>query len=521
MYKILLVDDEIVIREGIRNNIDWQSTDFTLVGEASDGETALPLLEDLKPDILLTDIRMPFLDGLSLARMVKSNHPSIKIIILSGHDEFQYAKEAIAIGVEDYLLKPFSSTELLQTLNQVAQQIQTEIEQQNDIKSLRQQIIQTTIIRREEWLNDLVAGLIPFTNAVEQSKEMGIDLIAKKYVITIIDLNAQEGYSQELIQTRLMLKKVLRDLQDTIIFSQGAERQILLIKQRTSIDIRDRLEVILNEIQQKVGKNSHCQLIIGRGTPVDRITELPLSYEGALRNLGDDQLIPHSDREVLSLIPIKAAKLGDKLPYIQGKDVDELIKGYKEFLESIPGHSSFICNYLLGSLLVTASEMIVDMGDNPEEIIPGYLQKERQQSIVQSKDQFCHHIQELILTITRYRDSHDKHKHYSLVQRAKRFIDGQYTDTNLSLHMVAEFVKVSPNHFSTVFAQEMGVTFIEYVTNMRIDRAKYLLLTTDKRSSDIGYEVGFSDPHYFSFIFKKTTSISPREFRSEKNTTLT
>ena len=129
MYKVFLVDDEIVVREGIRNNIPWEKTAFILTGEAPDGEIALEMILDIKPDILITDIKMPFIDGLTLSRIVKKNMPWIKIIILSGHDEFNYAREAISIGVEEYLLKPVSSEEMLKTLNKISRRIDEEKEE--------------------------------------------------------------------------------------------------------------------------------------------------------------------------------------------------------------------------------------------------------------------------------------------------------------------------------------------------------------------------------------------------------
>ena len=120
MYKVFLAEDEIVVREGIRNSIPWEKIPYTLIGEAPDGEIALSMIQDLKPDILLTDIRMPFMDGLALSRIAKKSLPWLKIIILSGHDEFQYAREAISIGVEEYLLKPVSVQDMIKALDKVA-----------------------------------------------------------------------------------------------------------------------------------------------------------------------------------------------------------------------------------------------------------------------------------------------------------------------------------------------------------------------------------------------------------------
>ena len=129
MYSVFIVDDEGIVREGIRNKIDWENTDFSVAGEAADGEIALSMIQDIKPDILITDIKMPFMDGLELAKMVKKSQPWVRIIILSGHDEFEYAKKAISLGIDDYLLKPFTSEEVISSLKKSAALIDKERQQ--------------------------------------------------------------------------------------------------------------------------------------------------------------------------------------------------------------------------------------------------------------------------------------------------------------------------------------------------------------------------------------------------------
>ena len=127
--KVFLVEDEIVVREGIKKNINWQQEGFEFAGEASDGELAYPLIQSAKPDILITDIKMPFMDGLELSRLVKKELPDIKILVLSGYNEFEYAKEAINIGITEYLVKPISGAKLLETVKKVAITIEEERQQ--------------------------------------------------------------------------------------------------------------------------------------------------------------------------------------------------------------------------------------------------------------------------------------------------------------------------------------------------------------------------------------------------------
>ena len=140
MYSVFIVDDEIIVRDGLRRKIDWEHSQFSFAGEAGDGEIALSMIQDIKPDILITDIRMPFMDGIELARAVKKLQPWIKIIILSGHDEFDYAKKTIAIGVEDYILKPFTLEELMASLNRVAESLDKQKQQFTDIDRMKKEL---------------------------------------------------------------------------------------------------------------------------------------------------------------------------------------------------------------------------------------------------------------------------------------------------------------------------------------------------------------------------------------------
>ena len=158
MYKVFLVDDEIVVREGIRFNFPWDETQFVLAGEAPDGEIALSMLQDIKPDILITDIRMPFMDGLALCRHVTRTMPWIYIIILSGYDDFAYAREAISVGVKEYLLKPVSGQELRVVLDRIALRIQEDKRQQANLRVFREQIASSSRYLKEKLLIDLFSG---------------------------------------------------------------------------------------------------------------------------------------------------------------------------------------------------------------------------------------------------------------------------------------------------------------------------------------------------------------------------
>jgi len=185
-YKVFFVEDEIVTREGVRDNVDWQASGFAFCGEAADGEMALPLIRTTRPDVLITDIKMPFMDGLQLCKIMRESMPWVKIVILSGHDEFEYAQKAINLGATDYLLKPVTVEKLHQVLHKLAAQLDQEKKEQENLKKLQEQIEENQAMLRERLLLKLVVGAISSTEAIETGQMLGLDLIARCYLVVIL-----------------------------------------------------------------------------------------------------------------------------------------------------------------------------------------------------------------------------------------------------------------------------------------------------------------------------------------------
>ena len=179
--KVFLVEDEMVIRRGIKNSIDWEKEGYIFCGEASDGELAYPMIIKEKPDILITDIRMPFMDGLELCKLVKKELPNIKILILSGYDEFDYAKEAIRLGVTEYLLKPISSGKLLEALNGVSESIRREKEDKDLVRKYMEEMRENTEHEKQKFFEQMIAGNLSMADALETGKKYEMSLSAGMY----------------------------------------------------------------------------------------------------------------------------------------------------------------------------------------------------------------------------------------------------------------------------------------------------------------------------------------------------
>lgn len=524
MYSVFLVDDEVVVREGIRNNIPWEETEYTLAGEAPDGEMALAILKDLKPDILITDIRMPFLDGLALARIVKKTQPWIKIIILSGHDEFSYAQEAISIGVEEYLLKPVSSANMLDCLHKVALRLEEEKKQRNDTERLKRRVLSSNDLLREKWLCDLVAGAAGAGSVFEQAREFSVDIVSQSYSIAIAELCCDKPDSAELDRARGIIESLVSASEEIISFSSGVDTITFIIKGGDSEAVEESAYSLAQGIKFEAERNTGILLSVGIGSCVHRLGSLPQSWseaKNALKYLsatgrhmivGVNDIHPATDS---AHADVGADPVVIRLRHATEEDVDCIVEQYSGILNDSGSRHGNIAYYLLYDIIVAGRKLAVEFGGTYTDIFPQDLQPGDISTIAESPESFRAEVRRILRRIIALRTAREGSGHNTVIQRAKRYIQEHFADPDISLNTVAAEVNYSPNHFSTVFSQEAGETFIEYLTCTRITRAKQLLSSTALRSSEVAYEVGYNDPHYFSFLFKKTTGQSPREFRTE------
>lgn len=524
---MFLVEDEIVVREGIRSSISWEKTRFNLIGEAPDGEMALSMLKDLKPDILLTDIRMPFMDGLALARIVRKTQPWIKIVIISGHDEFKFAKEAISLGVEEYLLKPVSADDMLTCLEKIADQIEEEKQELESIEVLRQQAQSSTDVKREKWLASLVCGEVSAEKAIDMAHFHGIDMIAKGYMVLIAEIDLPASDFSQLEKIRRILAAYDVSAQEIIGFPQGVNQYVFIVKDNGEESLEETAYSLAQGLVFEVQRKTLGKILVGIGLPAERIAGIPKSFSeanAALRHIGISgrkQIIGFSDMQSGVQVVQRSGSdpVADRLRVLTSGDIECFIAQYEEMLGKNDNQASYIGYYLLYDLVVAATTVVREFGGNPAEIFSSNYSHDLIIKIASDRNSFSAEIRRILHAIQTLQKALSVDAHFSMIQKAKIYIDSHFSDSDISLHVVASQVYVSPNHFSTIFSQESGETFIDYLTCVRIENAKKLLRTTRKKSADIAYESGFNDPHYFSFIFKKKTGISPREYRSEENQT--
>ena len=188
MYKLLLVDDEVDVREGLLSEIDWEKHGFAVEGTAENGREAMELIDRLSPDVVLTDISMPFMDGLALSDWIRREHPAVRIVLLSGYDEFEYAQRAIKLDIDEYILKPFDAEQIVQVLNKVKDRLDVEIARRKDMELLRKHYLTSLPVLRETFLISLLSRKLPISQIVEKARGYELDLKGKQYVVSAVSL---------------------------------------------------------------------------------------------------------------------------------------------------------------------------------------------------------------------------------------------------------------------------------------------------------------------------------------------
>ena len=515
MMKVFLVDDEIAIRENLRNSFPWEENGFLLVGEAPDGEMALPMIRDLNPDILLTDIRMPFMDGMALCAEVKRLLPWIGVVILSGYDDFAYAQKAISLGVREYLLKPVTPQELGSALRRVAGQIAEERRAQERMASLRRDVVSGNQFLREKLLASLFTeegDRFEDEQLMRQMRAMGVNLAAGCYVVIDIAFSLKDA-------DRATARAALSDLAEAsggTVFTCGmAHGARALVLGDNEADAEERAYSFAASAALLPQLKDCADLMLSIGDTVTDYYDIRKSMQSARhvrhaaagqgagrRIIGVEEL----DDETTTLDSLDLSPLYERLQYAPAEELDAILAEYTRSLDSGDG-VELAMGYLRIAAVIAARRIASDAGADPQRALDEGLIADALRA--DSPDG----LKALLLAAFDCRDRSGRGLGQTPVGRARAFLSRRFSDPNLMLQDVAGEVGMSQSHFSTVFAQETGLTFTQYLTALRIGKAKELLSATAMRSSEIAFAVGYNDAHYFSYLFKKQTGVTPSEYR--------
>lgn len=543
MLKIFLAEDEVIVRETIKRMIPWEDLGVELVGEAADGEMALPLLLRQKPDLLITDIKMPFMDGLTLAKVAKKEIPGLKVVILSGYDDFNYAKQAINIGVEDYLLKPITKNALIERLTEIRSRYEHEKTQKEYYEKFHREMQAYEKNSSRDFFEALVSGSMDMMEIYRRSEKLGLDIVAEAYNVLIFTMNCEEdfsgqreGYSEWEAESLELLEEFFSENTSAMLFRCNIFSYGVLIKGQKET-IEENTRSCVSEIQRILDrKEQKRQWFVAAGEPVERLSQIQKSYYSASRAfsqryLYDENILYYDEMASME----KKNVTEDDSTYLQKVDVNALnpvilqkflsnglleetenfVKDYFYAIGQEPLESLVFRNYVTLNVRFSVMSFLKEIGCDTRT-----LEQEDTEDVLsessKSLENAIAYAKKIISQAIALRDQNSGNKNRSILKTAVDFIDSHYMEEDMSLNKAANAANVSANHFSALFSQNMGQTFIEYLTNLRMNKAKEYLRCTSMRSSEIAGEIGYKDAHYFSYLFKKTQGMTPSDYRKAR-----
>ena len=534
MLKVFLVEDEFVIREGIKNNIDWESHGYEFCGEASDGELAFPMIQKLKPDIVITDIRMPFMDGLTLCRLIKKEMPWIEIIILSGYEEFEYAKEGINLGIAGYLLKPISGEELLKEIDKLSKEIENKQKEQEIKEKYEKEMEENYFQEKKALFQYLVTGDKTLEELLETAHRLEIDLSSIWYNIVLFkaqsEYHAYNEYSNSLMEIDQKIESLVGDnAAKVLVFDRNLEGKAFLFKADSGEELSQFQVDFFEKIRKIIADYKNIRYFGGIGTPVNRIRELPISFEKASHAFAHRYLVKDSlffdienieqktslEKEEFDIGKINSKQIdrGKIQDFLKIGDKKEVVYFVDEFFKNL--NADLIKANLFWQYIIMDSYFcIVDFVEGLQMPRDEIETPDMNSSLFQNAEGAKNYVVKIMQQALILREKASKNRYDDVVREVIEYIEKNYMDENLSLNLLASHVNFSPNHLSTIFSQQTGQTLIKYLTDFRMNKAKELLRCTGKRSSVVSTEVGYKDPHYFSYLFKKTQGMTPTQYRS-------
>lgn len=535
-YKIVLVEDEKTVRDAICGIIAWDSLGFELAGEAGNGQEALDIIEAAEPDVIITDICMPFLDGLELARRAALISPTSRVVIITGFDEFDYAQKAVKLNVYDFILKPVTASEFSETLLKIKQELDREFVERTNLERLKEQYAESLGVLRNRFFLNLFMGNLDRMDIQTSIERLSLDIISDRYIAAILRLDniSEVAHSFGEDNKPLASFAVLNIMQDilekydqaVIVNDKDYQYSVLFIQKRwDDKDFKTHVLRIVDEIIISLKKYMNMVISAGIGDECDALDKVRYSYNDAATALeyrvliGCGKAIVKSDVErrssfVYQNIQDKLTRFANTLKIGTKQEIlEDLDLFFSVIQHENTGLSVFRTSLMeLSVTIIKAYSHLNALGDEniqtDFQLLYKVLEMEDLSEIQQYFRDACMKLYDQIM-----RERQDEWT--ILAEKAMLFIKDNYQNKNLNVQMVCDHLHLSASYFSRVFKNGTGDKFVDCLTALRIDRAKELLRNTALKSYEIADMVGYQDPHYFSHIFKKKTGATPREYRSK------
>lgn len=519
-YKVLIVDDEEEIRLGVIKKINWEELGFEVVGCAENGQEALAKCEILKPDIIFTDIKMPFMSGLELSEKLKAIMPWVKIIIFSGSNDFEFTKKAININVFDYILKPINSNELISILEKLRVNIDLEYENKKNLELLYLRYNESLPILREKFLAQILEGYKSKNDIVEYGETIGIEF-SYNYLSTAI-INIDDSINNRILLNISLLKTIDEMLLDYCNFKSLIHlgNIVIIVELYREQDIFRFIKDMQN-LCIMAEKFIEARVSAGIGKIVNNLENIKYSYKTAKDALhyksilGSGNAIYIEDVEsdtsdYLDFTESDERQLINAIKLKSDKEIKEVIDELFKKVESRGGISYKQYKVFIIELTTVYLKLIKIQNIDVDDTLAIYKNTEEFESILEAKEWFIDKAININNSIQKKRIAAAT----LLVEEAKEYVLKNYQNNELSVDTLCNALHLSPAYFSTIFKKEVGINFISYLTSLRLEKAKVLLKTTDYKTYIIAEKVGYIEANYFSYVFKKEVGVSPSKFRN-------
>ncbi|KAF1293555.1 response regulator transcription factor [Candidatus Enterococcus leclercqii] len=526
-YTLLLVDDEEDVLRVITKKVAWEALGFRVIGTANNGVQALDIVEKEQPDVIMTDIKMPYMNGLELFQQVKADYPATKLLIFSGFDEFEYVKEALRLEVGDYILKPASSVELTEAFTQLKIKLDKEAAESRNIETLQQYYQESLPLMQVNFYATLLEGRVKEADLPRFLTSYQIPLKGPLYCCLVLhtSLSRLTTEMNPLLLTAAVQKQATDFFDDKwqgVYFSYLGETVMLaqLADEKAIPELTDECDRFCRYVLRKlnavvtIGMGQVCTTILDLGNSYSsgRMAVSYRSIYGASRVLNINEVAP---QEMQNVTLSNEGELGELLKKIHvgpKAAVEQAASVYLEHLNETTmsfSQHTVVISELIGALYrfsVNNNLTAEALTDNIKELYTRLPEMEP----VSLRNWLLETTGMLYEQLKTARS----HTTKSLVLKAQEYVRSHYNDETLSLDDICHFLGVSNSYFSSMFKKETGTTFIGYLTDYRLDHASRMLLETAEKSYIIGQKVGYTDPNYFSYVFKRRFGLSPLNYRT-------
>ncbi len=535
MYKLLIVEDEKSTREGLRDCVDWQLYNVGEVFDACNGKEAIEILVNNSIDIVLTDVVMPLIDGIELTRYIRQEGIPVKVIFISGYCDMPYLKSAFELDAIDYILKPIELAELERVMKKVVAMCDREVQQKKAVQEMKTKLAVSIPILREKFITDLLMGNIRDEHViVERTRFLEIPfLIDDYYTVITAHINFNADGSVWNIEDREIYRMRIREVIDSILGVQYVsfcltmrdDELVIIINSKSSISYNETIKVA-QEIQRSVKDKIGVELSIGIGEEVRYIRQICRSYQKSLCALDQEYFLGKG-----KIIHYKDINFGESIsdyyPHHLQEQIfnairlgkEQLVRSLvEEFFEEIQNNTGMNVEYIQTiciEFVILAQKLLLESNDirlnidQRKDLWKGIL---KQKTLSQTKEWMCTQLCDMVKQIAIIHSQRSR----SIIERIKKTVQERYRD-NITIQTLAQEFFITPNYLSMLFKKETGEGFKEYLTRIRVEKAKKLMQNSSLKLYEIAEAVGYTDPDYFTKVFKKYTGVTPTEYKERLN----